>query len=287
MLVSYPQGGRMSLQRFTALGVVVSVTLAGAVLRAQDVGLLPGPLEKIAAPITPENPIPRRTSAVSAIYPSEADAIGATGLVTLRAVLDPSGRVAEMRRVNNPIVTTASAPDNPAAVETAGEAMVRAAAAALRLWQYDSPAVAPLAFDVTFAFRPGADVVAMQNPAGGRGIGAFMPVAGAATAQPLPPWEAAKGAVRVGGNVRPPTQVRKVNPAYPPDAQAQRVQGVVILEALIGADGRVQDARVLRSIPALDQAALDAVRQWEYAPTLLNGAPVPIVMTVTVQFTLS
>jgi protein TonB len=64
------------------------------------------------------------------------------------------------------------------------------------------------------------------------------------------------------------------------------VQGVVILEAIIGQDGRILDARVLRSIPLLDQAALDAVKQWEYTPTLLNGVPVPVIMTVTVQFTL-
>ena len=54
----------------------------------------------------------------------------------------------------------------------------------------------------------------------------------------------------------------------------------------IGPNGKVQNARVLRSIPLLDQAALDAVKQWEYTPTLLNGVPVPVIMTVTVQFTL-
>jgi len=57
-----------------------------------------------------------------------------------------------------------------------------------------------------------------------------------------------------------------------------------IVEATIGADGKVIDAKVLRSVPLLDQAALDAVRQWEYAPTLLNGVPVPVVMTVTINF---
>ena len=57
-------------------------------------------------------------------------------------------------------------------------------------------------------------------------------------------------------------------------------------EATIGPSGSVQDAKVLRSIPLLDQAALDAVRQWQFTPTLLNGVPVPVIMTVTVQFTL-
>jgi len=65
--------------------------------------------------------------------------------------------------------------------------------------------------------------------------------------------------------------------------QSARVQGIVIVEATIGVDGRVQDARVLRSIPLLDAAAVEAVKQWEYTPTLLNGVPVPVIMTVTVN----
>ena len=64
------------------------------------------------------------------------------------------------------------------------------------------------------------------------------------------------------------------------------MQGVVIIEAVIGADGRVEQARVLRSRPLLDEAALAAVRAWKYTPTLLNNRPTPIVMTVTVQFSL-
>jgi protein TonB len=93
--------------------------------------------------------------------------------------------------------------------------------------------------------------------------------------------------VRVGGQIKQPTKTKHVNPTYPPIAQSARVQGVVIIEAVIGPNGKVQDARVLRSIPLLDQAALDAVKQWEFTPTLLNNTPVPVIMTVTVQFTLS
>lgn len=90
----------------------------------------------------------------------------------------------------------------------------------------------------------------------------------------------------MGGNIRPPAKTRDVAPIYPAIAQSARVQGIVIIEATIGADGRVQDATVLRSIPLLDSAALTAVRQWEFSPTLLNGIPVPVIMTVTVNFTL-
>ena len=78
-----------------------------------------------------------------------------------------------------------------------------------------------------------------------------------------------------------------MSPTYPQIAQDSKVQGVVILEALIGVEGKVTNARVLQSVPLLDQAALDAVMQWEFTPTRLNGQLVPVMMTVTVQCTLS
>jgi len=93
--------------------------------------------------------------------------------------------------------------------------------------------------------------------------------------------------IRVGGEIKPPTQTKRVTPPYPPEAQAAGVQGIVIMEATIGADGKVTDVRVLRSIPLLDQAAMDAVRQFEYTPTVINGVAVPVLMTVTVNFTLT
>jgi protein TonB len=92
--------------------------------------------------------------------------------------------------------------------------------------------------------------------------------------------------VRVGGNIQPPTKTRDVSPIYPPVAQSARVQGIVILEAIIGPTGRVTEVSVIRSVPLLDEAAITAVKQWEYTPTLLNGVPVPVIMTVTVNFTL-
>lgn len=102
------------------------------------------------------------------------------------------------------------------------------------------------------------------------------------------PWRASwpQDAVRVGGNIKAPTKVVDVRPVYPEIARTARVQGVVICEALIGADGKVTDAHILRSIPLLDEAALDAVRQWEFTVTQLNGNPVPVIMTTTVNFTL-
>jgi TonB family protein len=94
------------------------------------------------------------------------------------------------------------------------------------------------------------------------------------------------GAVRVGGHIAQPQKIKDVRPQYPPEAQQARIKGVVILEIVVGADGKVTSANVLRSIPMLDQAAIDAVRQWEFTPTLLNGVAVPVIMTVTVDFNL-
>jgi protein TonB len=90
----------------------------------------------------------------------------------------------------------------------------------------------------------------------------------------------------VGGKIKEPAKLRHVAPIYPAMAQQARIEGMVIIEAIIGVDGRVKEARVLRSKPFLDEAALDAVKGWIFTPTLLNGVPVPVKMTVTVDFRL-
>jgi TonB family protein len=91
--------------------------------------------------------------------------------------------------------------------------------------------------------------------------------------------------LRIGGKIHAPRKIKDAKPVYPAIAQSARVAGPVTIEATIGPDGKIIDAKVVRSIPMLDQAALDAVRQWEYTPTLLNGVPVPVLVTVTINFT--
>jgi len=91
-------------------------------------------------------------------------------------------------------------------------------------------------------------------------------------------------AVRVGGSIANPTKTKNVLPVYPAVAKSARVGGTVLVEATIGPDGKVADARVVRSVPLLDQAALDAVRQWEYAPTRVRGTAVPVIITVAINF---
>ena len=272
---------------------------------AQTTANAAGPLEQRAKPITLENPIPRRTFSVAPQNPG--DATSGAVVVMLRVVIDRQGRVGEVRAINTAragVQYVRGFSDQPAS-----PAAVKAAADAVRQWQYDPPADGPIAFDVMFVFAPGKEGQLLQHgdsrplPARdaqllaerGRGrsggpVGVIGGVVGAVPPSPPPPppppdW--APGAVRIGGNVLVPTKTKHVAPEYPPIAQSARVQGVVIIEAIVGRDGHIQDARILRSIPLLDQAALDAVKQWEYTPTLLNGQPVPVIMTMTVQFTLT
>jgi len=110
-----------------------------------------------------------------------------------------------------------------------------------------------------------------------------LPIAGPTTVLAPPPPPAP---VRVGGDIAPPRKVRNVDPQYPAIARAAKVQGRVILEATIAKDGSVKDVKVLRSLPMLDQAAVEAVQQWKYTPTMLNKEPVEVIMTVTVDFAL-
>ena len=239
-----------------------------------------GPIERQAKPITPENPIPRRTFSVAPQNP--AVEAGGVVVVSVRVVVDRQGRVAEARSAG--VGARGGRGATPEPVAPPSEAFAKAAIDAVKQWQYDPPADGPIAFDVAFAFMPGAEprMVTHGAPAV---FGA--PASSVPPAPPPPPppgWPAT--AVRVGGNMKVPVKTKHVAPVYPQIAQSAHVQGVVILEALLGPDGTVQDALILRSIPLLDQAALDAVKQWEFTPTLLNGAPVPVIMTATVQFTL-
>jgi TonB family protein len=239
----------------------------------------PGPLERRAKAVTPENPIPRRIHYEAPLLPDTVEATGGTLVVKL--TLDDVGRVAEARVIDIAVKGTgfdvALSGDNMSAqvmgplrgtsaetaaiVRNASNAFMDAALASVRQWRYDPPAEAPLTFNVPVRIGQAPEMMAFK-------------------AAP------SDGALRVGGNIKAPAKIRDVRPAYPPIARSANVTGVVILEVRIGPDGHVEDARVLRSIPLLDQAAIEAVNQWEFTPTLMNGQAVPIIMTVTVNFTL-
>ena len=107
----------------------------------------------------------------------------------------------------------------------------------------------------------------------------------ALSAAPAEP-PAAAGPFRVGDEIARPRKIRDVRPVYPQPAMSARVGGNVLIEATIGIDGKVHNARVVRSIALLDQAALDAVRQWEFEPSRINGLPVAVTMVIIVTFAL-
>jgi TonB family protein len=227
------------------------------------------------------------------VFPPDAAGEAASATVTLRTVVDEAGNVAEVRlagfgfRLNEFSATLNSGPGAIEAFEqllekasfraSSGarvsaatwrpvlEAFIESAASAMRQTRYEPPALGPLVFSTVVQFAAGKESVVRD-----------MPISERLTND---------GALRVGGNIRTPRKVKDVRPLYPQEARDAGVQGVVIIEMRVEADGRVGSARVLRSIPLLDQAALDAVQQWEFEPTLLNGAPIAVVMTVTVQFT--
>ena len=100
---------------------------------------------------------------------------------------------------------------------------------------------------------------------------------------PLPPPPPQKP-IRIGGQVTAPALIHRVEPKYPDFAAQAQIEGLVILEATVDVEGHVQSVEILRSHGLLDQAAIDAVKQWQYSPLVLNGKPFPFILTVTVRF---
>jgi TonB family protein len=119
------------------------------------------------------------------------------------------------------------------------------------------------------------------TPAGPSGTVVGTPRPGELTQAPI------SRPLRIGRDIEArPAKIYQVNPVYPEDAKAAKVQGIVVLDVTVGADGTVTGLRLVQSVPLLDQAAMDAVNLWRFQPTLLNGVPVEVEMTVTINFTL-
>ncbi len=160
-----------------------------------------------------------------------------------------------------------------------GRVAVRKTAPAARATTIPPPIVTP------DAVVPEESIALDEGAAGAAGVEEGLPggvVGGVVGA--LPEAAPPPAIVRVGDGIPEPTKLRHVSPIYPDVAARARIEGTVLLECEVSPQGRVTDVRVLRGIPLLDQAALDAVRQWAYSPTLLDGVPVRVIMTVTVRF---
>ncbi len=117
-------------------------------------------------------------------------------------------------------------------------------------------------------------------------IGSFIS-GGMAAPPPPPPASVARTPLRVGGDVKEPRKIFAPQPNYPSLARQARVEGDVVIEAVIDASGNVVEAKVISGHALLLSAALEAVRQWKYEPTYLNGEAVPVRLRVTVTFQLS
>ena len=122
-------------------------------------------------------------------------------------------------------------------------------------------------------------------------IGGIIGAVPVAAPPPPPKVEAPKpvqpSRIRVGGQVQAANLIRQPKPAYPPLARSARIQGVVKVTAVIGKDGSIQNLQLVSGHPLLVQSAQDAVRQWLYKPTLLNGEAVEVITQIDVNFTLT
>ena len=236
---------------FSGVGGRVS---AVSPLRAAQVGLRPavaveaGPLERIAVRPTLDVPAPRRTLHVAPIWPPD---VAVAVQYRVHLVLDATGQVAEAR-----VLTGAIAAERDAAVA----AEIDAVLTAVRQWKFDPPAQAPMLIvaDVASA-RKGATSSTVSTE---------------------------RAPLRAGGAIAPPRKIHDVQVEYPQAAQEARITGVVTIEATVGIDGTITDAQVLKGVAELDDAALASVRQWQFEPVWLNGEPVPVIIVLTVNFTL-
>jgi TonB family protein len=196
---------------------------------------------------------PELIKKVDPVYPAEARKAGIEGAVTLEAATDKFGRVESVKVLK-------SVPE-----------LDQAAIDAVKQWVYEPMVIDGkphgVVFTVTCRFS-------LDDKNSGKSF-----EGGVVGTDEVPP-------VRAIGDIKPPKLIKKVDPVYPPEAKEAGIEGIVIVEATTDIYGRVVDTTVLRSIPELDQAAIDAVKQWVYEPEIIDGIPRGLIFTVTCTFKL-
>ena len=223
------------------------------------------------------------TQRVPPVYPEAAKGHGVEAVVTVRVTVGMAGEVTNVETVRTRLTTERDINDPAFWASQPSKLFGQAAEDAVRQWRFE-PAGASRRFELPVQFGEQNQMVFVAIARPGVQVANGTP-----SVEISAPEAAAQGdrPARIrSGSIRTPRLVSRVEPVYPPAAKAANIQGVVILEVVIGTDGTVKEGRVLRSISLLDQAALDAVLQWRYEPTLLNGAPVEAIATVTINFTL-
>jgi protein TonB len=149
-----------------------------------------------------------------------------------------------------------------------------------------APAEIPVGIQPETGFDPGDEGGVVGGVEGGIPGGVLGGLLAGMVTEVMPPPPTPSKPRRVGGDVQEPALIHRVEPVYPPVAVSGKLSGTVILEATVTETGVVSDVQVLRSIPLLDKAATKAVKQWRYQPLILNGEPVPFILTVTVTFSI-
>ncbi len=259
-------------ERHTTGDVTLPASRAVVGSAMQRITPAPQPAARPAPPPPPPPPPPsdgktnpRVVSEVKPAYPAEALPHSVAASVWVAVTIDGSGQVSKAKATRFQLTIDRSIDDPNYWASKPERPFMDAAEAAAGQWKFAPPdANTRTDVEVMFTFRniPGAEKIAASSGDPGPRV------------------------LRVGGGIQAPTKIYDVKPIYPETAKAQNVQGVVILELRIGVDGSVVDARILRSIPLLDDAALTAARQWKFSPVLLNGEPVEVSMVTTINFTI-
>jgi bla regulator protein blaR1 len=260
-LLDAPERPSERTPAWALVGLVVSLFIVPAAShRAQAAGVAASQAGPEAVRVGGDVKEPKKIHNVAPVYPAEARAAGVQGIVFIEATIDTDGNVSDAKILRG-----------------AAPALDQAALDAVGQWQYTPTMLngvpTPVMMTVTVNFM-------LSQSAGGQHAGRMSTAAQAARLR-IP-----ADTLWVRDGITEPTKIVNVPPVYPADARAQGVQGVVILQVVIDPQGNIADAAIVQSVPLLDQAALDAVKQWKYKPTTLNGEPKPVALTVTVNFTL-
>lgn len=149
-----------------------------------------------------------------------------------------------------------------------------------------APTVIPKKIEIVKDQAPDIGAEGGTGVAGGTGTGVPGGILGGAALPPPPPKPVTPQRIRVGGNVEAAKLQRQILPIYPQIAKTAHISGTVVLHAVIAKDGSIQELTYVSGPALLMRAAMDAVRQWHYAPTQLNGEPVEVDTTIQVVFSL-
>jgi TonB family protein len=255
----------------------------------------PGVVVMPPPPPPPPPPAPNATASANAdllvralpLYPAAALHNGVGATVALSATVTTAGDVVDIAAERWNLTINREIQDAGYFAAGPQKEFIDESIAVLQNWKLKPQAQAS-ALHVTFTFTPNASIVTarveLQSPNG-------VPVRTAAFGGGMAPASVSSGSFAAvtpvpaaNGVVRLPRVVAHASPVYPEAALAAGVSGMVVIQITIDSDGTVSDAQIVRSVPLLDQAALDAVRQWRYETPIVNGQPGSVTTTVTINF---